>query len=129
MSFRELVYGHTVGSAAIAAIIGTRCYPDRLPDGVTLPCVSYVARVSESGEATRHHEGPSDRVVNRVQFNAYAETGDEAEALAAAIIAAWDGYQSLPAIGSAQVENVIDTWDTGLERHRTIIDVMMERER
>ena len=126
MSLRELVYGHTVGDPGVAAIIVARCYPDRLPDSATLPCVSFIARVSAVDTDTRHHEGAPDRVVSRVQLNAYAETGDGAEALAAALIAAWSGYQSLPSIGYVQVANVIDDWDAGLERYRTIIDLMIE---
>jgi len=128
VGLRSTIYGHTTGSAAVAAIISDRCYPDRLPDGVVLPCVSFVARVSDNDREYRTHDtGPVERTVTRVQLNVYAETGDGAEALTNALVAAWSGWRALPEIGSVQVDNVIVSWEPQLERHRTIIDLMVER--
>ena len=129
-SLRELVFDRCTGHAGTAALIGTRCYPDRLPQNVTLPCVVYSAPVSDVDTEYRTHEPVMvPRSVARVQIDAYAETGDGAEALANALVAAWSGHQSLPDIGPCQVQNRIATWETGTERYRTIIDVLVDYRR
>lgn len=130
MSLRALVYEHIVSDATVAALIGSRCYPERLPQTVTLPCVVYSAPVSDVDSEYRTHEPVMvPRSVARVQIDAYAETGDGAEALADALVAAWSGHQNLPDVGPCQVQNRIATWETGTERHRTIIDVLVDYRR
>ena len=39
MTIEEAVYARTYTGGS--ALIGTRCYPQRLPEGVTLPAMTY----------------------------------------------------------------------------------------
>lgn len=129
MTLRSTVYDTITGGATVAALIGTRCYPDRLPQNVTLPAVVF-SKVSDVDGIYRTHDiGQRPRTIVRIQLSVYAETGDGAAELGAALIALWSGYQALPDIGQAEVENVIATYEPALDRHRTIIDVMLDWKR
>lgn len=126
-SLRELVFDRCTGHAGTAALVGTRCYPDRLPENVTLPAVSFVARISEADELYRTHDlGKVPRAVARVQLNAYAETGDGADALATQLVDAWSGYQDGCDIGGAQIAGRVDTYEQALNYHRAIVDVLVD---
>jgi len=133
MTLREDVYDRCAGHAGTAALIGTRCYPDQLPQNVTYPAISYLAPVSDDSSPYRTHDGAGGRTVSRVQFNCYDDTGDDAAALADQVWAAWDGHSDECTIGYAFVANRIKA--TGLmwpaassaqKVHREIVDVIIE---
>lgn len=68
-----------IGTTAVAAILGTRVYPDRLPQGCTLPAaVYYLISGTEEGSLT----GVVGLVHARIQVDAYATTRLAANALA-----------------------------------------------
>jgi len=126
MTLRTVVYDRCVGHAGIAALVGIRVYPDRLPEDVTYPAITYLAPVSENGATYRTHDGAGGRKESRVQFNSYAETGDGADALADQVRVAWDGYQDGCTVGRAfQVARRI-TREDSLNVYRGISDVMIE---
>lgn len=129
MTLREAVFDRCTGHAGTAALIGIRCYPDRLPENVTYPALTYVAPVSVSNLEYRTHDNansPTTREVSRVQFNSYDTTGDGAAALADQIRAAWDGYQDGCDIGYAFQANRIMTREDALNAYRVILDIMVE---
>jgi len=125
MTLRTTVYARCTDHAGIAELIGTRCYPGRLPEGVTYPALSYF-RVSADNTPYRDHDGATTREVSRVQFNAYAATGDGAAALADQVRAAWDGYSDACIIGSAWQVNRFMTREDAINAYRAIVDVMIE---
>jgi len=126
MTLRTVVYDRCVGHAGIAALVGTRVYPDRLPEGVTYPAIRYIAPVSEVGATYRTQDGAGGRKESRVQFDSYATTGDGADALADQIRIAWDGYQDDCIVGRAfQVARRM-TREDSLNVYRTISDVIVE---
>jgi len=71
-----------IGTAAVAAILGTRIYPDYLPQGATLPAAVYHV-VSGSDEVDL--AGMSGVAHSRVQIDAYATTRTSANLLALTI--------------------------------------------
>jgi len=71
-----------VGTAAVAAILGTRIYPDQLPQSTTLPAAVYYGI---SGVDEPRLTGLAGFAQERVQIDAYASTRLAANALALAI--------------------------------------------
>ena len=133
MSLREDIYARCTGHAGIAAIIGDSCYPDRLPDpdelpaGVSLLPALVYWRVSGNPSAYRSHSGGGGRDTVRIQFDCYAATGDDADALATEVVRCWNGYKG-GAIGSAFVENRLTMNELDVGRYREVVDVMIDYE-
>lgn len=69
-------------TSAVAAILGTRVYPDKLPQGATLPAAVYYGI---SGIDEPQLSGLLGRAEQRIQIDAYATTRTAANALALAI--------------------------------------------
>ena len=127
MGLRSTIYDAVTGDTTIAALIGTRCYPNRLPEDASFPAVVY-GQVSEDDSRYRDHTASEavGRAVARVQFSAYAATGDGAAALADALVALWSGYQDGCTVGMAQVANRLETVEPAINRHRHIVDVLID---
>lgn len=127
MTLRETVFDRTTGFAGVTALIAQRCYPERLPENVTYPAISYIPPVSQVDTDYRTHEtGVVPRAVSRVQFNCFAVTGDGADALANQVVQAWSGHRDGCDIGYAFIENRISTRDDSTEAYRHIVDVTIE---
>lgn len=125
MTLRETVYARCVGHVGIAALISTRCYPDRLVENVTYPAISFFL-VSADNTLYRDHDGATDREVSRVQFNCFDSTGDGAAALADQVRAAWDGYSDDCDVGYAWQANRISGRADAIDIWRVIVDVIIE---
>jgi len=126
MTLRTIVYDRCVGHAGIAALVVARVYPNRLPEDVTYPAITY-SRVSTTTADYRTQDGgPAPREVARVQINCYALTGDGAAALADQVRAAWDGWSDDCDIGYAFQANRIMTREDTLKAYRVIVDIMVE---
>lgn len=127
MTLRSEIYDAVTGDGTIAGLIGTRCYPNRLPEDAQFPAVVY-GQVSEDDSGYRTHDAGTAvaRATARIQFSAYAETGDGAAALADALVALWSAYQDGCTIGMAQIANRIETVEPAINRHRHIVDVLMD---
>lgn len=92
--------------AAVAALVGTRVYPVKLPQGVKDASLVYN---EISGQSDHHMEGPSGLVTVRMQIAAWAQSADAAHALFLAVKEAIDGYRGM--MGSVEVQGVfIDSW-------------------
>jgi len=128
---RQAIYEVCRDDPGIAHQVGDRIYPERLPDDVVLPAIAFLAYVSEIDELYRTHDlGLVGRTQTRAQLDIYAETGDDAETVTDAVVAAWSGLRD-PArgIGMAQVDNRIHTYEPALNRHRVIVDLLIDRRR
>jgi hypothetical protein len=129
MTLREVVYDRCVGFAGLAALIGARCYPERVPENATFPLVTFLAPVSRVDTTYRTHSNenvPVTRAVSRVQINAFGETGDSAEAVADQVVQAWSGYKSGCTVGYAFIANRLQNREDALDNFRAIVDVMIE---
>lgn len=82
MTIEAAVFQLLADSAAVGAICGDRIYPVQVPQGATLPCVTYgrvsAARWSAMGTDT-------GLVEKRFQVSCWAETYARANALAEAV--------------------------------------------
>jgi hypothetical protein len=88
--------------AGIAALVGSRIYPARLPQAVTYPALSYE---QVSGIRVRDLLGPSGKVRRRVTVNSWALTNIQAFTVADAVRQALDGFDGW--MGSTFVVSVI----------------------
>lgn len=109
MSLKDIRIGlrtFLLSDGPVAAIVSTRIYPVKLPQGVTL--TSLVLN-EISGQGDHHNEGASGLVRTRMQIGAWSQTVDGAHALFLAVKEAIDGYRG--PMGDVQVQAVfIDSW-------------------
>lgn len=129
MTLRAVVFARCTTHAGLSALIGTRCYPERVPENPTFPLVTFLAPVSRVDALYRTHSNvnsPVTRAQSRVQFNAYGATGDSAEAVADQVVQAWSGYKDGCTVGSAFIANRLQNREDALKRFRAIVDVIIE---
>jgi hypothetical protein len=107
--------------------IGTRIYPGRLPQGVTLPALVYQLVPSEG--PTYAHEGDLglDRV--RVQFDCWADTYDGAMTLFTELRSAISGFRGIWGdvdVGHCLLDGWQDDEDTKTRTHRRSTDALIQ---
>lgn len=85
MSAESTLYGILSGNAGVTALVGTRIYPDLVPENVATPYIGY-ERIGSSAYATIHGTKLSDDV--QMMIACWADTKLAAEALADAVEAA-----------------------------------------
>lgn len=86
----EALVARLLSDAPLAALIGTRIYPDEMPQGSVLPTVCYLD-VSDVKMHTLLGQAVVERPVR--QFTVYAATKASAKAVAKAIKASLSDYQ------------------------------------
>ena len=90
MSLETAMRAYVLADAAIAAVVGQRMYPRRLPQGPTLPALVY-----QRIDTRREHDmdGPDGLPRPRVQVTAWAASVQTATDLAAAVRERLDGFR------------------------------------
>lgn len=78
-----------LADSAVSALIGTRLYPQKLPQDPTYPAATY-QRID--GPRLYDHGGATGLAEGRFQFDVWATTYSSAKAVAAAVRAALSGY-------------------------------------
>lgn len=91
-----------VSSAAVAAIIGTRCGPLSQTQRTVRP---YVILTTVAAPHDYHLRGASGRVVERVQVDAYADTANGITLLANAIRNRLSGYRGTVTVAASATES------------------------
>jgi len=122
MAFEEGLRTLVLSNGSVAGLIGTRLYPNKLPQSPTYPAVVY-ERVGSS--AVRRLGGGANRIRPRIRFHCWAETYGAAKNTAEALRDLLDGYRG--AAGAFQIddstfETDIDDYDDDAKVHRVIID-------
>ena len=115
----------TGGHSGLAALIGTRCYPQRMPESPTLPLMTY-RLVSTPANAYQDHDGTPDRWTYRVQLDGWAANADAADSLGDQMFAAFAGWSSGTAVGWSQVTNRFEDYEPALNRYRQVIDIIID---
>lgn len=103
-------------TAPLAALVGNRVYPGLLPPAPVLPAVTFDP---VSGAAHYHMGGASGLRDRRVQFDVWARTADERDAVGAALIATLSAYAGTVAgvaIQGAFLELDRDEYDPATEK-------------
>lgn len=93
---------------AVSALIVDRLYPARLPQGATLPAVTY-QRIA--GTPVISHDGASDLARARFQFDCWAETYDAMVGLAKAVRVALSGHRGYMGTNPATAAGVLNQID------------------
>lgn len=121
MSLESELRARLIADGGVAALISARVYPLILPQAPTYPALTY-QRIS--GPRLHHLTGSSGRGVARIQTDSWAETYAAAQALAAAVRAALDGFDGLLSTLRAVVrlENERDLYEGTPEIYRVTQD-------
>lgn len=98
----QALYAILANDTAVSALVGTRIFPNVIPQDVALPVLAYM-RVS--GARTNSQTGPSQLARPRFQITCLSRSYSEAKTLAAAVRRALDGYKG--AIASVDVQGVM----------------------
>ena len=130
MQLEQALYAYLTGHAGLSALVGTRVYPEYLPDAPTYPAVVY-QRVS--GLASYTHDsavGAGDFDRARIQFDCWADTYAGVKAVRAQLIAALSAYRGTMGgvggvtIGGVFKANELDWPEREAEKRRAIVDFM-----
>ena len=106
-------------------LVDGRVYPLRIPQGATIPCLTY-QRISTPRISTHDSSGSSgDLTSPRFQFDAWAETLSEAKEIVDALRAALNGKTgtigeapSQVTISGALAENEVPEYDPDIKLYR-----------
>jgi hypothetical protein len=125
MTIEEGIVTFLKSDAPLTAVIGSRVYPMRLPQGETLPAVTY-QRISSPPRSS--HDGASTLKNPRFQFKSWGETYADARTVADLLKAALDGYVGL--MGTVAVQNTIimndlDYNDPQTETYQGVVDAII----
>lgn len=103
-----VLYAKLIADSGLSALIGTRVYPNVIPQNATLPAIAY-QRIST--RQTVSHSGPSNLYRPRFQFTAVSTTYANVKAVAGALRDALNGLTdeaTTPPLGVALMDNETD---------------------
>ena len=127
MSIETGLYSRLTTDTDVSGVISTRAYPLRLPQGYTLPALSY-QRISTD----RVHEldGVTGRAVARFQVDCWAETYQAVRDLANKVRLALDGHSgtlgSETGIGNIHLVSDRDLFEEDVEIYRATLDFQIQ---
>lgn len=121
MSVETEIRARLLANGTVSGLIGTRCYPMKLPQDPTLPAL-VMFRVS--GPRIGHLTGASGWGKARIQIDSWAETYLGAQALAAGVRGSLHRYiGTLTTVKVAiSLDNERDDYDDEVEWYRVIQD-------
>ena len=106
MSVHSAIRAFLTTDVAIAALVGQRVFTTSLPENTIHDEAAFPAIVMHqiSRVPTSSHSGDSGYTDYRFQFNIWAKSEEDVEAVSSAVIAALNCYKGpMPAIGDAQI--------------------------
>lgn len=122
MALEEAIYGRLAAVSGVTDIVSTRIYPSLLPQGATLPAVTY-RRVSGVPERAMGSDAGVARV--RMEVDAWASSYSGVKALRDAVVAAlkrFTGTVSGETIDATYQLNELDRYEDDLKIHRVMMD-------
>lgn len=113
------------GYAGLAALVGTRVYPIKLPQTPTMPAVSYqrIDGPRESGIASEHGMAHP-----RIQVDSWASTYGGAKAVAEQVRTAlerWSDATTTPVVLDSFIEGDTDLYESEVELYRVSMDFVI----
>lgn len=100
---------------AVAALAGTRIFPEPAPQGVAFPAITY-RRIS--GQRDYSLDGHTGLATARFQFDCWAMLFAQARALADAVSLALEAWT----LADARIQTDLDTFEPDAELQRVIVD-------
>lgn len=97
---RPALRAYLLADSGVAAVVATRIYPIKIPQGVNQSSIVY-SRISGRGDY--HMGGPSGLAMPHYQIDAWAPKADDATALANLIKDRIDGFRGVMGTGPAAV--------------------------
>lgn len=129
MRIEQALYNRLSTHAGLAALVGSRIYPVRLPLRPDYPAVSYF-RVSRS--MRRAFGGTVSGQETRFQFDCWAKTYAGGKDVADQVIAALDGFSgTMGGSGGVEVQAVYleneqdDDFEDSADLYHTIVEFMI----
>lgn len=102
ITIEEGLFAYLSTNAGLVALISTRVYPNKLPETVTLPALTY-QRIDSPRVHTHDTSGATGTAYPRFQFDAWATTYASAKAITDALRAALNGYRGTMGTGGTAV--------------------------
>lgn len=112
-------------TSGVTSLVSKRIYPMKMPQNATLPALVY-QRIAGPREVT--HSGRAGLARAVFSFSCWAQTYSAAKTLAAAVVAAFDGYSGAMGTSTdtdATVINELDLEDDEVNLFRTVVDVAL----
>lgn len=128
MVIEEAVVYHAQNDGDVAAIIGSRIYPNVIPQDASLPALAYQV-ISRPGLMA--HDGPPGYAWPRFQFTAQADDFDQVVDLMNKLRIAFDGFSGLMGgVGGVQIEGAFvkqirDDYQFATSRETRRLDVII----
>lgn len=122
MSLETKLFGYLSTVPALSALIGTRLYPQSLPQEPVLPAATYLQVSAKPGVA---HDGYVGWGWSRFQFDCYGVTPLVAVAVANALKAALIAWRAADPDFAAWEESRQDLPEPELGRYRKEMDVFI----
>ena len=119
------LYTKLTQNAGVAALVGTRVYPNVLPTPATMPAIQY-ERVDNLYEWSL--AGPDGYTDTRVQLTCHGITYSSAQAVRDAVRAALLGSTAVhgtDALIQIDLEGGPDDYDPDTKRHMAIVDALI----
>jgi hypothetical protein len=125
----EGLYTYLTTYAGLVSLISTRVYIQAMPQGVTLPCMTF-QRVSTPRSHTHDTGGAGNDLASpRFQFDAWATTQKSAKAIADQIRAALNGKKGTIATGvsinAALVNDEVPSYESDTKLFRVRSDYVI----
>lgn len=128
MVIEEALQYHLVNDSDVTALIGSRAYPNVIPQDADLPALAYQTISRPGGMA---HDGPTGIAWPRFQITGQADTYSEVVDLINKVRIALDGFTGLMGgaggvtIEGSFVKNVFDGYEFATERETRRLDVVL----
>ena len=121
MTIETEVRAYVIAGTTVAGLIGTRMYPNKLPQGVTLPAVRYQLIAQTR---LRNLGGGAGRATPVLQIDCFADGYVAAKALAAAVRARIGDFNGILSTLRAviAIETERDDYDDTVKADRVIQD-------
>jgi hypothetical protein len=126
MGVRQSIFTRATSHAGLSALIGSRCYPDQLPEDVTLPALRYQLVSTPPQDYRDHDSNPPDRWIYRYQIDGWDSTPDAAATLGQEMKNAFEGWANGTAVGWCRVENEFGERDIALNQYRRMIEIVID---
>lgn len=136
MEIREALYGWLSTDPNIAALVGTRIYPNKLPQGSTFPQITFF---KVSNPRVRNLSGPDGLSSPRIQIDCWGLTPDSAKDVADAVrtsnigghgLDGFRGTMGSVVVQSTNFEDERDTYnppidDSDIGTHQVSLDLIV----
>lgn len=118
------IFAGIVADPVLSGIIGTRCFPLRVPNGSLFPAMCYL---KIDGNPEMGHGGPPGFEIARFQFSLVAETYKSAKSLAATFESFFDGFVGNIGGGSyVQGSTLLVNYDGDPDPDQTVFEVFQD---